>query len=132
MGVTPDPGLPAHIPAGWPTVIPRLAVSDPQACVRFLQSVFDAQGRYNQDRPSEMRVGDSLIMVGGLVDRNATNTFLYVYVPATDSVFQKALEGGATCIEAPAEMPYGDRRAMIADPWGNRWQIATHRRFTAK
>lgn len=21
--------------------------------------------------------------------------------------------------------PYGDRRAMVADPWGNRWQIAT-------
>ena len=27
-------------------------------------------------------------------------------------------------MEVPTEMPYGDRRAMIADPWGNRWQIA--------
>jgi uncharacterized glyoxalase superfamily protein PhnB len=26
-------------------------------------------------------------------------------------------------------MPYGDRRAMVEDRWGNRWQIATHRRF---
>ena len=87
MGVTPEAGLPAHIPAGWPSVIPRLAVSDPQACVQFLQSVFDAQGRYNKDRPSEMRVGVSLIMVGSLVDRKATNTFLYVYVPDKDLVF---------------------------------------------
>jgi hypothetical protein len=26
----------------------------------------------------------------------------------------------------------GDRRAMVRDPWGNTWQIATHRgRFTS-
>jgi hypothetical protein len=23
-------------------------------------------------------------------------------------------------------MPYGDRRAMVLDPWGNIWEIATH------
>ena len=27
----------------------------------------------------------------------------------------------------PADMPYGDRRATVRDPWGNVWQIATHR-----
>jgi len=26
---------------------------------------------------------------------------------------------------APADMPYGDRRAMVRDEWGNTWQIAT-------
>ncbi|MCA3871704.1 MAG: VOC family protein, partial [Burkholderia sp.] len=30
--------------------------------------------------------------------------------------------------EAPADMPYGDRRAMVKDAWGNVWQIATHQR----
>ena len=34
-------------------------------------------------------------------------------------------------LEAPREMPYGDRRAMVRDRWGNTWQIATHGgRFT--
>jgi len=23
-------------------------------------------------------------------------------------------------------MPYGDRRGMVKDEWGNTWQIATH------
>lgn len=23
-------------------------------------------------------------------------------------------------------MPYGDRRCMVEDQWGNTWQIATH------
>jgi len=27
-------------------------------------------------------------------------------------------------IEHPADMPYGDRRATVRDPWGNTWQIA--------
>jgi hypothetical protein len=25
------------------------------------------------------------------------------------------------------DMPYGDRRAMVKDSWGNIWQIATHK-----
>jgi PhnB protein len=34
-------------------------------------------------------------------------------------------------LEDPRDMPYGDRRAMIGDPSGNTWQIATHGgRFT--
>jgi PhnB protein len=24
-------------------------------------------------------------------------------------------------------MPYGDRRGMVEDQWGNTWQIATYR-----
>ena len=29
-------------------------------------------------------------------------------------------------MEEPRNLPYGDRRAMIKDRWGNIWQIATH------
>ena len=34
---------------------------------------------------------------------------------------------GAASVEAPADMPYGDRRAMVRDPWENTWQIATRK-----
>jgi uncharacterized glyoxalase superfamily protein PhnB len=57
--------------------------------------------------------------------------FLYVYVEDTDTAFRSAIDRGARSLEEPHETPYGDRRAMIRDPWGNTWQIATHRgRFT--
>jgi len=68
-------------------------------------------------------------MVGGIVERQPTSSFLYVYVADADRAFEKALSLGAKPVEQPGEMPYGDRRAMVEDPWGNRWQIATHRRF---
>ena len=41
-----------HVPVGWPTVIPRIAVDDSEALVAFLQHVFGAVGRFRWKRPS--------------------------------------------------------------------------------
>jgi uncharacterized glyoxalase superfamily protein PhnB len=50
--------------------------------------------------------------------------FLYIYVDDADQTYQKALAAGATTVEAPLDTPYGDRRAMVRDPFGNIFQIA--------
>ena len=120
----------SHVPPGWPPVVPRLAVDQPELLVHFLENVFGAVGEYSEHRPSELRIGESLIMVGGTVERMPTAAFLYVYVEDVDAAYARALELDATPIEEPAEMPYGDRRAMFKDPWGNCWQVATHRSFS--
>lgn len=112
-------------------MIPRLSVADPEACVEFLRDVLDAEGSFQAGRPSELRIGESLIMVGGILERAPSASFLYVYLPDVNSAFATAIALGATAIEEPAETPYGDRRAMFEDLWGNRWQIATHRSFAA-
>src|SRR5215475_5492530 len=39
---------------------------------------------------------------------------------------RRARDAGAVVLEEPADMTYGDRRAMVRDRWGNIWQIATH------
>lgn len=118
-----------HVPAGWPTLIPRLSVSDPENMVGFLKGVFKADGEYVEGRPSEIRLGESMVMVGGIVERRPTRSSLYLYVADVDGTFARALSAGSEAIEAPEEMPYGDRRAMFRDPWENHWQIATHRGF---
>lgn len=115
-------------PAGWPTVIPRLFTDDVAGFADFLRTVFGATGDYHAERPTEMRIGDSIVMVsdgGGL--REKMPGFLYVYVENSDSAYTRALDLGAIAIEAPLDTPYGDRRAMIRDAWGNVWQIATRR-----
>jgi uncharacterized glyoxalase superfamily protein PhnB len=66
-------------------------------------------------------------MVGSTLERKAMPAFLYVYMEDADTVFRRAQERGAKSLEEPHDTPYGDRRAMIQDPWGNLWQIATHR-----
>lgn len=117
-------------PPGWHTVVPRVVVDDPEGLVGFVVNVFDAEGSYNEQRPSEVRIGDSLVMISAAAQREKMPAFLYVYVADTDAIYERALAAGATTLEEPAEMPYGDRRAMIEDPFGITWQIATHRKFT--
>jgi PhnB protein len=115
-------------PNGWHTVIPRIVVSEPKSLIKFLSAVFDATGEFRIDSPAEIRIGDSVIMISegdGL--RAAMPAFLYVYVENADTTYERAIAAGATSLEAPAEMPYGDRRAMVRDNWGNTWQIATHK-----
>jgi uncharacterized glyoxalase superfamily protein PhnB len=115
-------------PDGWPTVIPRVFTGDVAGVIGFLKAVFGADGQMRAGAPAEMRIGDSLIMVsdGGGV-REARPAFLYVYVENTDETYRRAVDAGAVTIEKPADMSYGDRRSTVQDPWGNIWQIATHR-----
>ncbi|MGO9932707.1 MAG: VOC family protein [Steroidobacteraceae bacterium] len=103
---------------------PRLVVQDPKMLVRFLRDTFHASGEFAPDAPSQVRIGDSIVMVSRSGPRQAMPAFLYVYVDDVDGTYRRALEAGAVVIEEPRDLPYGDRRAMVKDPCGNEWQIA--------
>ena len=122
--------MPTWIPEGWHSVTPRLVVHEPARLVEFLKSAFGASGDLATGSPSQMRIGDSIVMVTGVGPREPSPAFLYVYVADADATYQRALAAGAVSLEEPADMPYGDRRAMVKDPCGNDWQIATYRRTT--
>jgi PhnB protein len=115
------------IPEAWHSVTPRLVVYDPAKLVRFLRDAFGASGEFATEAPSQMRIGDSIVMVSGVGPRDATASFFYVYVEDVDATYRRALNAGAESLEEPGDMPYGDRRAMVKDPCGNDWQIATHK-----
>lgn len=103
---------------------PRIVATDTEGQVEFLRAVFDATGDVSPDRPAEVRVGDSLIMVTPTTEREPFAAFLYIYVDDADHTYQRALTAGAETLEAPLDTPYGDRRAMVRDPFGNVLQIA--------
>ena len=107
---------------------PRIITHDVGGLIEFLRSVFDARGERRAGAPTEMKIGDSIVMVsdGGGV-RETIRAFLYVYVENADKTYQRAIDSGAQSIEGPMDTPYGDRRATIQDSWGNTWQIATHK-----
>jgi len=113
-------------PEGWHTVTPRIVAHEARDLVEFLKQVFGATGEYLQARPSEVRIGDSLIMISDAGARSPMTAFLYVYVGDTDATYRRALDAGARALEAPSVTPYGDRRCMVEDKWGSTWQIATH------
>jgi len=114
-----------HVPAGWHSVTPRIVVADPAGLVAFLKVVFEATGELQSDAPSQVRIGDSLLLVSGAGPREAFPAFLYVYVEDADATCRRAQDAGAVLLEGVWETPYGDRRGMLKDPWGNVWQVAT-------
>lgn len=115
----------AKPPTGYHTITPRLIVEDTAAQVAFLKEAFGAGGDHQTERPSEITIGDSRLLISGTDVREPMSAFLYVYVDDVDATYKRALHAGATSLEAPIDLPYGDRRATLTDPFGNIWQIAT-------
>ena len=64
-------------------------------------------------------------MVSAAGRREPFPAFLYVYVDDADGACRRALAAGAAALEGPFDAPYGDRRAMVRDPSGNVFQIAS-------
>jgi PhnB protein len=111
---------------GYRSVTPRIVVDDVAAQVDFLRQVFGATADIEPGRPVDVHIGDSLVMVSSGSERARFSGFLYVYVDDADAAFRRAVAAGATIIEEPLDTPYGDRRAMVRDPFGNLFQIAQH------
>lgn len=118
---TPGPPGP---PRGYHSLTPRIVVDDVAAQVTFLEAAFGATGAASDGRPAEVRIGDSLVLVSSTGARDRHPAFLYVYVDDADATYRQAVDAGATTLEAPLDTPYGDRRAMVRDPFGNVFQIA--------
>jgi PhnB protein len=122
---------------GFRTITPFIIHERAPELVEFLKSTFgaeelkrntagEAQGFY-----SEVRIGDSVIMIGGgpAARRGNLPGALHVYVEDSDAAYRRALEGGAVTLMGamgePADRPYGERSAFVEDPFGNYWYIAT-------
>jgi PhnB protein len=129
------------IPDGYPRVTPYLIVDGAGAAIDFYSSVLGATERVRMRAPdgkvghAELEIGDSVIM---LADESpdmgvrapksigGTPVTLHVYVEDADSVFDRAIQAGATELRAVENQFYGDRSGQFEDPFGHRWNVATH------
>ena len=129
------------IPDGYPRVSPHLSVVGAAKAIDFYKEVLGATERMRMGTPdgpiahAEIQVGDSVIMIGeeipdGTDPSPATlggsPVALFVYVEDVDDVYRRAISSGATTVREPEDHFYGDRVAMFDDPFGHRWNIATH------
>jgi PhnB protein len=115
---------------GFHTVTPCLMVSDADALIRFLRAALGAEETFRAVGSAggihaEVRVGDSMIMIGGSAAHRAPAA-LYLYLPDVDAAYERALEAGGESYSAPADTPFGDCMACVRDTFGNAWYIATH------
>jgi PhnB protein len=124
--------VPNPIPEGHHTVTPFLRVTDAAKLIEFLKPAFGAEVAFRMDGPdgsvmhAEVKIGDSMIMIGQSPANDALRSMIHLYVPDTDAVYKSALAAGATSIREPANQFYGDRSAGVKDFLGNEWWMATH------
>ena len=123
---------PKYVRAGFNTITPYLTVERAEELVEFLKQAFGAVETFRTTGSAggmhaEVRIGDSMLMVGGGKGINEIPTSLHLYVPDADAVYHRALELGATSLEEPVDQFYGDREAGVKDPTSNEWWIATHK-----
>jgi uncharacterized glyoxalase superfamily protein PhnB len=49
----------------------------------------------------------------------------YARTDDVGAVYDRAVDAGAISLSPPADQSYGDRMAVLQDPFGNRWLPAT-------
>jgi PhnB protein len=114
----------------YPTVTPYLIVPDADVVLAFIKQAFGATEQMvqrNNDGAvahAEMKIGDSLIMVGQAGGPwRPRSAALYLWMADVDAVYRRALDAGATSESAPEDKPYGQRMAGV-DLGGVTWWIA--------
>ncbi|WP_008308748.1 VOC family protein [Leptolyngbya sp. PCC 6406] len=119
-------------PDNYPTMSPYLVVDGADRTIQFLTDVFLATELRRFCNPqgqvihAEVRLDDGVIMLGDQVeDWPARPAHVHIYVPDVDATYQKALEWGATSVQAPTKKDDDDKRGGVSDPGGTTWWIAT-------
>lgn len=124
-------------------IVPYLMVDGAAAAIDFYEEALGAHENYRLEMPSGA-IGHAEIVVNGAVvfladapddmqgdaanpaKLGGTSVLLHQYVEDVDATVVKAERAGATLLREPSDQFYGDRSALVADPFGHQWSFHTH------
>jgi PhnB protein len=130
------------IPEGYHSVTPYLIIRGAADAIDYYKKAFGATELFRFPAPegkighAEMKIGDSPIMLAdefpemgykGPQSLGGSPVSLMIYVEDVDTVFNRAVEAGATVKEAVTDKFYGDRMGSVVDPFGHVWHVSTHK-----
>jgi PhnB protein len=130
------------IPQGYHTLTPYMTVRDAARAIEFYKQAFGAvekgvmKGPDGKIMHAELRIGDSLFMLAdefpefgskSPLSTGGSGMGLHIYVEDADSAFDRAVKAGAKVDMPVSDMFWGDRYGKLADPFGHKWSIATHK-----
>ena len=130
-----------HIPPGYQAVTPYLTLENGIEAIEFYKRAFDAKERMRLMAP-DGKLGHAEIVIGGCVIMMAdecleaemrnpksigdSSVGIHLYVKDVDAIVERSVAEGAILKSQPEDKFYGDRNAVIADPFGHIWFISTH------
>lgn len=130
------------IPEGYHTATPYLVIKNAAKAIEFYKEAFGATELTRLAAPdgnvmhAEIKIGDSPVMLSDECPEynslspltiGGTAVSIVLYVEDVDTVVSRALAAGATVLMPVADQFWGDRMGTVADPFGHKWSIATHK-----
>ncbi|MEM9320474.1 MAG: bleomycin resistance protein [Pseudomonadota bacterium] len=114
-------------PSGYQSLSPYLLVEDVEATLAFCEAVFAAERLRLEPggaggMHAEMRIDDTIVMIGGPVAPG--NAMLHLYCADPDAVMARALAQEARQLEAVGDRKDGSRRGGFLAPDGTQWFVA--------
>lgn len=120
-------------------VIPYIVVKDADAAIAFYKAAFGAEELFRMTDPrdgrvghAELKFGESIVMLAdeypdfGAVGPDTiggTPMTLHLVTRAVDADVAHAVEQGATVLRGPTNQSFGERNALLLDPFGHRWML---------
>jgi PhnB protein len=132
----------AAIPEGFERATPYLCVKHAADAIAFYAKAFGAVETMRLAEPSgrighaEVRIGAAPIMLSDEYPEEGVRSpaslggsavAIHLYVDDVDALAERAVAAGATLLRPVADQFYGDRSAVLRDPFGHRWFFATHK-----
>ena len=128
------------VPEDFHTITPQIVVQGVAAAIDWYSKALGAHELLRNTAPdgasimhAELLLGDSRFFV---VDEfpasmlspstlGGTTVTMHLYVRDVDSLFNRAVEAGATIVMPVADQFWGDRYGILRDPFGHRWSMAS-------
>ena len=114
-------------------IFPILSTPDLARSLRFYRELLGGTVTYQFPPDGEpvyvgMQLGRSQLGIGkqdepGVLTNDRVT--LWVYAADCDAALARLRDGGVEVVQEPADQPWGERMAIVADPDGNRVIVAT-------
>jgi len=119
------------------TVVPILIYSDVEKAINWLCQAFGFTERLRAERDgvvghAQLAVGEGAIMLGRqggpyrAPEGTTVSGYVHVTVADVEKHFEHATRFGATIVQAPKDMPFGERQYTARDHAGHWWTFSQH------
>jgi len=122
------------------SLTPYLIAKDAKAAIDFYKAAFGAVETFRMTDPSDGRIGHAELTIGGsalmIADEypdfgalspdtiGGSPVTFHLATNAVDDDLARASAEGATVLRAAADQSFGERTAMVLDPFGHRWMLS--------
>ncbi len=125
-------------PEGFHTLTANATYKDTKAAIAFYEQTLKLTVDGVLESPNgcvmhaSASIGDSKIFMNDEFEgsprqapEGKASVAFYLYVPDVDESYSHAVEGGMTSVAEPEDMFWGDRTAVVSDPFGYSWTFST-------